>query len=80
MHERIMRWFGKFVVVFFLVEVGLSLLANLVRRVTTGEWLIALCVLNTFAYFIRERRRPRDRKPRSTSGGERTPVMPRRNV
>jgi len=79
MHDRIMRWFGKFVVVFFFAEVGLSLLATALRHVTNGELWIGVGVISTAAYFIRKHRMPRVTNLRSSSSGERTPVMPRSN-
>lgn len=78
MHKLFTSWVIKIFVILVIAEVALSVAANLLRRATTSELLIALCVLSTSAYFIRERRRQRDKKPRSTSSGERTPALPRR--
>jgi hypothetical protein len=78
MRDLFPSWIVKIFMALVITEVALSVAANLLRRVTTGELLITIGLLSTSAYFIRERRRPRDKKPRTTSSGERTPVMPRR--
>lgn len=80
MKDKIQHWLLKAMMVVFVVELVLSWIAQLFRNVNTFHLVLAAALVSCVAYFIRERRRPRQPKPRSTSSGERTPVMPRRNL
>jgi len=77
MKDRVQRWFIKAVMVFFVVEVALSLAASALRSISTIHLIVGGMLISIAAYFIRESRIGREKRPRSGSGGERTPVMPR---
>ena len=79
MNDRIMSGMMKAMVVLCAVAVSLSLLAEVLRSLSTFDLIVAGTVISIVAYFIRESRSPRHQKLRNTSSGERTPVMPRRN-
>jgi hypothetical protein len=80
MRELFQSWMKRVFLIPFISTVTLSVVADLLRHVSTSELWIGAGVISTAAYFIRERRRPHNTKPRSTSNGERSPVMPRRKV
>ena len=80
MKDKIFRFLLKAIVVLFVVELVLSLVDQVLRRTSTFDLVVASVLVSSTAYFIRERRKPRHQRPRSTSSGERTPLMPRRNV
>ena len=77
MKDPIQQWFLKIAKVLFLTVLALSLIGDVLRSVTTMQLVVTSAVISLVAYLIRQRRLGPARRPRSTSTGERTPVMPR---
>ena len=59
------------------IAVILSLVEQFIRAASTLDLVVIGTVASVVAYFVRERRVGREKRPRSTSSGERTPTMPR---
>jgi hypothetical protein len=77
MNDKFQRLLLKSMIVLFIAAVTLSLVADVLRAASPAHLAIIAVLLSGTAYFIRERRSPRDQRTRSGAGGERTPVMPR---
>ena len=77
MKDKIQHWLLKTMLVLFVVEVVLSLAAEVLRSISKIHLVVAAMVISITAYLIRERRSGGEKRPRGGSGGERTPVMPR---
>ena len=80
MKDKIQHWLLKAMIVLFVVEMVLSLAAEILRSISSIHLIVAGMVISIAAYLIRERRVGREKRPRGGSGGERTPVMPRTNL
>jgi hypothetical protein len=74
------RFIFKFALVLVMIYLALDVMSNLVRTLNRTELLAAGAATSYAAYTIRERRRGPERRPRSGSGGERTPLMPSKNA
>jgi hypothetical protein len=77
MKDPIQQWLLKLMKVLCVTAVTLSLISEVLRNVTTTQLVVTGAVVSFIAYFIRKARRGPDRRSRSASAGERTPVMPR---
>jgi hypothetical protein len=75
------RLFFKAAFVLILIYLALSMLSAFIRSMSTLELVIIFAVLSVTAYNIRKRiAGVPAKRPHSGSGGERTPIMPRKNV
>lgn len=79
MGDKIQRLFIKVMVFLFAIEVCLSLLSEALRRIDPIVFFAAFTVLSVAALLVLKHRHPSRKPQRPSSGGERTPVMPRRN-
>lgn len=79
MMERIESCLKNLMIALFIVALCLSLVAEMLRNVSTFDLVVAGALVSCTAYFIRKQRIPRENRPRSGSGGERTPAMPHTN-
>jgi uncharacterized membrane-anchored protein len=80
MTDGFQRLLFKAMMALFVMALALSLLAEVLRSLSTLDLVVIGMVVSCVAYYVRERRRSREKRPRSTSSGERTPVMPRRDA
>ena len=77
MKDKIQHWLVRALMLFFGVELVLASIAHLLRNVDSFHLAVAVLIVSGVAYFVRIHRKPRQIRPRSTSTGERTPMMPR---
>jgi hypothetical protein len=70
-------WVRKLFFFLLAAKVVLIMLEDLLRRVSQTEFVIASLVVSGVAYVLLRSRSNSARKARSTSAGERTPVLPR---
>lgn len=79
MRDLFLSLVKKLLLTLFVLQLARVILCEILRRVTQTEVVIAIVIISSLAYLVRKRRGDSTRKPRSTSTGERTPVMPRSN-
>ncbi len=77
MRDKIQHWLLKVMMVLFVAEVLLSWVAQVFSSISTIHLVLVILVVSGVAYVVRSHRNPRQIRPRSTSTGERTPMMPR---
>lgn len=79
MEDKVQSWFWKIVKFLFLLQMGLIFLAELLRSISAFQFYLGVGLTIIAAYVVYTHRHPHEKRPRSSSGSERTPVMPRRD-
>jgi hypothetical protein len=77
MKERIQRWIPRAILGLIALQFGLCLIQQAIHAASPLQLIAIGVVISCIAYFIRAQRTGREKRPRSGSTGERTPVMPR---
>ena len=77
MKERIERWIPRAIVGFIVLQFGLCLIRQAICAASPLQLIAIGAMVSCVAYFIRAQRTGREKRHRSGSTGERTPVMPR---
>jgi hypothetical protein len=77
MKERIQRWIPRAIVGLIALQFALCLLQQAIHAASPLQLMAIGAMVSCAAYIIRAHRTGRQKRPRSGSTGERTPVMPR---
>jgi hypothetical protein len=77
MKEHIQRWIPRVIVGFIALQFALCLIRQAIHAASPLQLIATGALVSCIAYFIRARRTRQEKRPRSGSTGERTPVMPR---
>lgn len=77
MKELIQRWIPRVIVGLIALQFALCLIQQAISSLNPLELFAIGAVVSCVAYFIRVQRAAPEKRQRSGSTGERTPIMPR---
>jgi hypothetical protein len=77
MKERIQRWIPRVIVGLVALQFALCLIQHAIRSLSPLELFAVGAAVSCVAYFVRLQRTVPEKRQRSGSTGERTPVIPR---